>query len=482
MEERKKKMLLFGVVAGTVLLALIVVLVLLLAQSCSHDRTPPLSDTPGADRSEVSMPEDSSLSESDVPALPADGTATGTASGNAQGSTTAKTSGSSSTGTTRSASGGEQSSSPSNITTTKKDSAVNNTIDTSRYNLYTYTQRYWEGDTVYNESVYPMTTQSGENEVIQLLYPATKILEVRSSDLKTVYEEGKDYQLSGGKLVIPKGSRIPVNDYNRYYLTESIADHAVKRLGGGYMYFSEGPTFHNAQIAVTYQHSAKWTGPVPAKQGAKLPRLSQRIAEKGSINIVFFGDSISCGANASSTVGASPMTPKWSEMFVEALEEQGVAVTDYNTAVGGQVSSYGVTNVQAKVIRYAPELVVLGFGMNDASLWNNTSVQQYYDNIRATIIQIREKLPECEIILLGSIIPNPEAVEFVGNGFIPQYTEQLKKLAGEYSGVVVADMTEIHTHILTRKNYRDITGNNVNHPNDFIARMYTQVLLDTISR
>ena len=479
MENRKQKMLLFGIAVGVVLLALIVLLVVLLAAGGSRSQPVDVS-------SAVSQSGASSAEEESAPAgEPSDGRTTAPPeSGTASGTQAAAESGGAESGGAQAVTTGKQTAGTVQTTTktTQGEPIMDTTIDTSRYNLYTYTRRYWEGDTVYNESVYPMTTQNGGNETVQLLYPATKILEVRSSDLKTVYQEGRDYQLSDGKLVIPQGSRIKVNEYNKYYLDESIPDHAMKRLGGGYIYFSEGPTFHNAQIAVTYRHTAKWTGPTPAKQGNKLPRLTQRIAEKGGLNLVFFGDSISCGANASSTVGASPNAPKWTEMFVEALEAQGVAVTDYNTSVGGQVSSYAVTNVVPKVTRYTPELVVLGFGMNDASLWNNTSVQQYYENIRATIIQIREKLPNCEIILLGSMIPNPEAVEFVGNGYIPQYTEQLKKLANEYSGVVVADMTAVHTHILTRKNYRDITGNNVNHPNDFISRMYTQVLLDTISR
>ncbi|MPN39371.1 hypothetical protein SDC9_186899 [bioreactor metagenome] len=63
-----------------------------------------------------------------------------------------------------------------------------------------------------------------------------------------------------------------------------------------------------------------------------------------------------------------------------------------------------------------------------------------------------------------------------------EYTNKLYEVAKDYNGVVVANMTQIHKYILTRKHYRDITGNNVNHPNDFVARMYLQVLLDTISK
>jgi len=40
----------------------------------------------------------------------------------------------------------------------------------------------------------------------------------------------------------------------------------------------------------------------------------------------------------------------------------------------------------------------------------------------------------------------------------------------------VAPVTSIHQHILNFKRYYDMTGNNVNHPNDFMARVYTQVV------
>lgn len=353
-------------------------------------------------------------------------------------------------------------------------------IDTKSYNFYTYTFPFWEGDTVFNESVYPMTGKDGENEVIQLLYPATKILEVRSSDLQVLYEEGKDYVLSEGNLVIPAGSSIKVNDYNEYYLTEPLPDHTQKRTGGGYIYFSEGDVFHKAQIAVTYQHSGKWEGPVPEKQGKSLPILQKKIENQEELTVVFYGDSISCGANASSTVGMSPYTPKWCDMFIEGLEKKWVRVTGYNTSVGGQISSYGLENVVPRVVQYSPDLVVLGWGINDASAWNNTAIPQYYQNMKGMITRIRQELPDCEIILLGSILPNPEAEEFVGP--VAEYTEELRKLADEYDGVVLANMTEIQSYILTRKSYRDITGNNVNHPNDFVTRMYTQVLLRTVSK
>ncbi|CDB87340.1 putative uncharacterized protein [Firmicutes bacterium CAG:170] len=38
-------------------------------------------------------------------------------------------------------------------------------------------------------------------------------------------------------------------------------------------------------------------------------------------------------------------------------------------------------------------------------------------------------------------------------------------------------MTEVHRKLLERKSFADMTGNNVNHPNDFLARWYAQYIV-----
>ena len=61
------------------------------------------------------------------------------------------------------------------------------------------------------------------------------------------------------------------------------------------------------------------------------------------------------------------------------------------------------------------------------------------------------------------------------------FVEKLYELEKKYPFVAVANLTQIHKDILaTGKKYRDMTGNNINHPNDFIARVYAQVVLRTL--
>ena len=50
----------------------------------------------------------------------------------------------------------------------------------------------------------------------------------------------------------------------------------------------------------------------------------------------------------------------------------------------------------------------------------------------------------------------------------------------EGPGIALADMTSIWTEIVARKKYLDLTGNGLNHPNDFGHRLYAGVILATI--
>ena len=41
-------------------------------------------------------------------------------------------------------------------------------------------------------------------------------------------------------------------------------------------------------------------------------------------------------------------------------------------------------------------------------------------------------------------------------------------------------MYTIHTEMLTNNDYASFTGNNVNHPNDFLIRVYAMQILKTM--
>ena len=56
-----------------------------------------------------------------------------------------------------------------------------------------------------------------------------------------------------------------------------------------------------------------------------------------------------------------------------------------------------------------------------------------------------------------------------------KYRDELKALAGP--GVALADVTAVWELLLKHKHDLDLTGNGLNHPNDFGHRLYAQAIL-----
>ncbi len=59
------------------------------------------------------------------------------------------------------------------------------------------------------------------------------------------------------------------------------------------------------------------------------------------------------------------------------------------------------------------------------------------------------------------------------------YRDQLKSLVEP--GVAVADLTWVWELLLRRKHDLDLSGNGLNHPNDFGHRLYAQALLQLLA-
>ncbi len=332
----------------------------------------------------------------------------------------------------------------------------------------------WRGRYMYRESCLPLSGPGGRVEDIQLLYPAVEIREVLSADLKTRFEAGRDYSLAGGCLRIPEGSSIPHMTWEEYYPPRPIENGSFPRVGGGNLRFSEGTFYHEKQIVVSYEHTGSWPGNIPPGKLNLLPRTEKKLTFGEPLRVVFYGDSITARANASAMTGISPFQPDWCQLTCETLEERyGCRITMVNTAVGGTTTRWGVEEVIPRAADQKPDLLVLGFGMNDGG---GIETEEYLGNLRAIIGAVLRVNPACEVVLISTMLPNPEALGFWGRQ--KEYESALVTL--EKRGVAVCDMTAVHETLLKRKAYRDMTGNNINHPNDFLSRVYAQTLLKTL--
>ncbi len=335
-------------------------------------------------------------------------------------------------------------------------------------------QPFWTGGRVYRESVFFVRNGAGV-AAAPLIFNPTAIEKVESATGETVYEEGRDYTLSEGRLVLPAGSAIPCAAEAELHPPPATPGlPAYIRLRGHPdtgMLFGEGAFFHKRQVCVTYRHRDDWKGPVPGLGGGSLPRTLARLKAKGALVLGVSGDSISAGGNASKFTKAPPFQPAFPELVAGGLGARfGAGVVLKNRAVGGWTSKAGLADA-GKLAEERPDLVIIAYGMND-DLQFEPAV--FAANIRGIMDVVRTVNPEAEFILVAGMCGNDDWAPIRPERF-PAFRDALKAMEGE--GVAVADVTSVWLELMKRKRFLDLTGNGVNHPNDFSHRVYAQEIL-----
>ena len=333
---------------------------------------------------------------------------------------------------------------------------------------------FWQTSVMHGESVLFVKETPAANPSASLLFVPTKVLAVRDPSQAITYTEGRDYILKPGsrEITLPEGSRITFKlpqDLIRPAKSQRYA--LTRRDGTGEILFGGGHEYHDMQATVTYEHATgTWTETSPAVRGEGLVRTRGLLKRKAPVTITLLGDSISTGCNASGWAKAAPYQPPYQDLLAMNLKAvHGSAITLNNFSVGGTSTDWGVKNID-KVVATRPDLVILAFGMNDSS---GRPAAQYRANILAMIEATRRTVPEAEFILVAPMLGNADWITLKQELF-PQYRDALASLCGP--GIALADMTKVWSGMLKHKKDRDLTGNGVNHPNDFGHRLYAQVL------
>jgi acyl-CoA thioesterase-1 len=182
---------------------------------------------------------------------------------------------------------------------------------------------------------------------------------------------------------------------------------------------------------------------------------------------VAFGDSITAGGDASRVDYIF-----WNRWADELKRKYPTArITAHNGATGGDSTVQGLERLQTKVLSERPDLVLVGFGMNDHNTMG-VPVPQFERNLKEMIARIRQET-EAEIILFSAFPPNPKWK--FGSHHMEDYASATERVAGEVS-CAYADVFGNWQALAERKKPEDLLGNNINHPNDFGHWIYYRVL------
>ena len=338
----------------------------------------------------------------------------------------------------------------------------------------------WSSREIDGESLFFIQTENDLAPKASLLFVPGSVPVLRSSSREITYEMGRDFTWAAGTrlVVLTKDSRIPFKTVAELHPAPGLPNsYDGFRDGKSHMLYAQGHFFHDLQSIANYTAAESWTGPkpAPAPTGA-LDRLRARLAARQPIKIVVLGDSISTGLNASITGGVAPHQPAYPELVAQGLEKSfGSKIEIKNLSVIGMGANWGLKQL-ATVGAEAPDLLICAFGMNDASA--HITPDQFAGTVREIVAQLHAARPECDAILVSPMCANPEWNRSSPELY-PAYAVELKKLAGP--GCAIADVTTVWTTLLERKGVLDLSGNGLNHPNDFGHRIYADVVLELIA-
>jgi len=332
----------------------------------------------------------------------------------------------------------------------------------------------WLGDTVEGESALFIKDVETGRANASVLFPVQKVISIRNSAGDVTYEEGRDYHWKPGsaEITLPADSRIVSFAAAELRRPAGSQRHKLThRDGDGEILFGATSEYHRMQTCITYTHAAEdWTSKAPKFDEKALPRTIAKLRQHQPVSIVLLGDSISTGCNASGWAGEAPFQPPFQDLLTQHLKATyQTKVELVNPSVGGQDTRWALTMVDT-VLRYEPDLVILAFGMNDSA---GRSAEEYKSNTLAVMAKIRKQRPETEFILLATMLGNRNWITLKHELF-PLYRNALAELCEP--GIALADMTSLWSEFFERKQDWDLTGNGVNHPNDFGHRVYAQVL------
>lgn len=339
-------------------------------------------------------------------------------------------------------------------------------------------QPAWQSETVSRESsVLLQLTNDGPIES-RLAFPAAEITSIESADGAHSFKLGKDCVLSSDKyrLIWNSPTKIEVITSSQMFPPKDAPNSYRHRASNPEqnMFYAPGKFFHQHDVEISYRRE-KFQPTTLAAQ-PKLKRTLEKLRSGKSLRLGVSGDSISTGLDASGTTQTAPNQPGYPDLVAAQLTHDfGVRIELTNRAVSGWSIANGIKDLDA-MLASRPELLIVAYGMNDVG---RRDPAWFAEQARTFEQRAREQLPELEILWVAPMLGHSEWVH-TPRAMFAAYRDELKKLANEHADL--ADLTEVWTEMLGHKHDLDLTGNGLNHPNDFGHRLYAQAILQCLPK
>ena len=299
----------------------------------------------------------------------------------------------------------------------------------------------------------------------RLLVPARSIERVYNAVTGEEFDIGRDYVWQEGSDTIGRteSSRITflsdaeLHPENAVYYPDPNAN-AVPNGGKNNIRFDAKLFFAEHQFEIDY-----------TPLDSELPSAFHRPERVPHFRrMVSLGDSITEGYNASAFIGRAPFRKQYARLVADA-----VGAELFNLGVNGVPSAYW-REVREQAVGFAPDLITIAYGMNDLS---ELTAAQYVAEIAQATEYFHKACPHARIVLVSAMSGNPEW-NCTPAAKSQAFADALRKYARK-NGFTFADVYSVWSYAVSKKGFFALTGNGVNHPNDYGHRLYAMTILNS---
>jgi hypothetical protein len=373
----------------------------------------------------------------------------------------------------------------------------------------------------------------------KLLYPIDDVISVTNDKFNKWYVKGVDYKIIDGKFVFIEGGNcpfwkgnfiVPANADDSYvdpalntgtsgsaaswYRTDENGDKGLNLIYDGY--------HEKCTLYVTYKHSKTWaelgeegySPEKPENYGEKVKYFYEKLASGEEINALVYGDSTATGCGSTGmlknyelfsrepdengeyqvtlrkeTCDGISAVPFFEQATNELVKRYGKGnkVNYYNIANGGTGAAWGKKSVLPRVDyinkyygkKIVPDIIFIKYMANDI----RTTPDSFLDSTESMVSDFKRLYPNALVVLVSGKINNERCYLF------RDYHENALKLndvlsfvAAKYDNCVAAKTTPFWINALKSKDYEDYLSNNINHANDFWAKVTAQIIVATIEK
>jgi hypothetical protein len=274
------------------------------------------------------------------------------------------------------------------------------------------------------------------------------------------YQEGIDFIIDykNGTIARTVNSRIP--NYANHPLFEKINFDQ-----NNFSNYSNNPYF----IWVDYATRKKDLLVQATNQINYLAGLKNKLTLGSRINIVSSGNSIAAGGEATSE--ALRYQNRWVDYLKNQYPNATIQLED--ASLPGYTTAEAILKWDAIVGQKNPDLILLGWGMNEANVGGITP-SEYKNNLIA-LAQKSKQYKNAEVIIYSCFRPN-ENWRYTSHK-MELYTEAAKEAAAAANCAYI-DVYGVYEKVFARKDQPSLLANNINHPNNFGHWLYFKAFLN----